>query len=332
MGKIWMPGGGGGGAKSDDTNVTKEYVLAGRTYIGSDTDDEVGTGTMPDKAGITQSAAGSVDSANKRVQLTIPSLGRYSTTSKLYIAYSTLASLIGLTAAKLWPNNTVLGITSSKQMMSGQTITPSTIQQRVSCGGKAMSSDIVVNAIPNIRSAITNCVSATWSKDDLYARMQRGYYNTNATSGYPETLIPGDTVRSVLGISSNKIIKGYNIANVQGSASEFKQFTGNVAPVASTKTFTDIDGARHTCYYLDLDLGFYPMAIQAVRNDGSGPNYYFWTGDQYNLCIVNMNAGKPYFFSYTEPNISWQSTHIYLPVLTYSTATWDVNIAGRYPN
>lgn len=113
MGKIWMPGGGGGGAKSDETNVTKEYVLAGRTYIGSDTDDEVGTGTMPDKAGTTQSASGSVDSANKRVQLTIPSLGRYSTTSKVYIAYSTLASLIGLTAAKLAKNQTVLGIAGS---------------------------------------------------------------------------------------------------------------------------------------------------------------------------------------------------------------------------
>lgn len=217
MGKIWMPGGGGGGAKSDETNVTKEYVLAGRTYIGSDTDDEVGTGTMPDKAGTTQSASGSIDSANKRVQLTIPSLGRYSTTSKLYIAYSTLASLIGLTAAKLWPNNTVLGITSNKQTMGQQTITPSTSQQTVSCSGKAMTGNVIVNAIPNIKGAITDAVSAMFSSNYIHVRLSRGYYNTNASSGYPEARVSASAMRNTLGISADKIKKGVSICGITGT-------------------------------------------------------------------------------------------------------------------
>lgn len=37
---------GGGGIGSDEVSVTKEYVLNGKIYVGSDTNDEIGTGTM----------------------------------------------------------------------------------------------------------------------------------------------------------------------------------------------------------------------------------------------------------------------------------------------
>ncbi len=37
---------GGGGIGSDELSVTKEYVLSGKTYVGADTNDEIGTGTM----------------------------------------------------------------------------------------------------------------------------------------------------------------------------------------------------------------------------------------------------------------------------------------------
>lgn len=40
--------GGGGGIGSDELTVTKEYVLAGKTYVGMDTDDEIGDGEMVD--------------------------------------------------------------------------------------------------------------------------------------------------------------------------------------------------------------------------------------------------------------------------------------------
>lgn len=41
-----------GGVTSDETTVTKDKVLIGETYLGSDTDDEVGTGTMPNNGAI----------------------------------------------------------------------------------------------------------------------------------------------------------------------------------------------------------------------------------------------------------------------------------------
>lgn len=37
---------GGGGIGSDELSVTKDYVLNGKTYVGTDTNDEMGTGTM----------------------------------------------------------------------------------------------------------------------------------------------------------------------------------------------------------------------------------------------------------------------------------------------
>lgn len=45
--------GGGGGIGSDELSVTKEYVLSGKTYVGADTDDEIGTGTMENNGATT---------------------------------------------------------------------------------------------------------------------------------------------------------------------------------------------------------------------------------------------------------------------------------------
>lgn len=89
-------------------NATKPDVLSGKTFTNDDGIEY--TGSMTNNAGSAKSATGSLDSTNKRVQLTVPANAYYSTASKLYIAYATLASLIGLTAAKIIKGNTILGI------------------------------------------------------------------------------------------------------------------------------------------------------------------------------------------------------------------------------
>lgn len=50
MGKVLISGGAGGGVSSDDTTTIAAHVLKGDTYLGSDTDDEAGTGTMKNVA------------------------------------------------------------------------------------------------------------------------------------------------------------------------------------------------------------------------------------------------------------------------------------------
>lgn len=92
-------------------NATKTDVLSGKTFTNDDGIEY--TGSMTNNAGSAKSATGSLDSTNKRVQLAVPANAYYSTASKLYIAYATLASLIGLTAAKIVKGNTILGITGT---------------------------------------------------------------------------------------------------------------------------------------------------------------------------------------------------------------------------
>jgi hypothetical protein len=40
-------GGGGGAPMSEDLTATSANVLSGKTFVGNDTDDDTGTGTMP---------------------------------------------------------------------------------------------------------------------------------------------------------------------------------------------------------------------------------------------------------------------------------------------
>ena len=166
-------------------NATTGDVLKGKTFTNDDGVEY--TGTLEDKSNTKQEVTASLDTTNKRVQMVAPATGKYTNgTSVLYTTYAKLASLIGLTAAKLWPGITILGITSSKSSMTGGTIKPGTSQQTISCNGKAMTSNVVVAAcsLPaaaNLKKGVTYTlpsgekVTGTWegyvaAATDLYYR------------------------------------------------------------------------------------------------------------------------------------------------------------------
>lgn len=52
MSECIFTGTGGGGVSSDELNARAAQVLAGRSYVGADTEDEAGTGTMPNIGGV----------------------------------------------------------------------------------------------------------------------------------------------------------------------------------------------------------------------------------------------------------------------------------------
>lgn len=111
----------GGGGLSDaelrKATAATADVLSGKTfYSGNKT---LKTGTMPDKSGKTQLATPTLDNANNRLQMNVPATGKYSTASKVYATYSTIRSLIGLTAEKIVNNNTILGITGTAKTIAG---------------------------------------------------------------------------------------------------------------------------------------------------------------------------------------------------------------------
>ena len=100
---------------SKDT-VTAETLLNG--YTAHNAAGTKITGTLADKTGTADyNAEASIDETNKRIKLKVPATGKYSVGNYLYAAYTTIANLIGLTAAKLVKGSTILGITGNNNNM-----------------------------------------------------------------------------------------------------------------------------------------------------------------------------------------------------------------------
>lgn len=164
--------------KTGAGSATPGDVLAGKTF-SSDAGEEL-SGTMVDYGGQWLQSAASLDGTNKVLLLAVSGTGRYNSASRLYAAYSTIASLIGLTSAKLWPGASMLGVTSSNSSMGGGTYTPNTAQQTVSCSGKAMTGNIVINPIPsNYYNANNNQTVFNYGSYGIAGSMGAYYADTN---------------------------------------------------------------------------------------------------------------------------------------------------------
>lgn len=135
MGKIFITGGSGGGTSSDELTVTSENVLEGESYVGSDTDDEIGTGTMKDYSGVEQTATASLDSTNSQLEMTIPNTGKYSALSKLSATFATIANLIGIDTSKMLNTLTLLGKTGTIGSQAAKTWYATTGDQTVIAAG-----------------------------------------------------------------------------------------------------------------------------------------------------------------------------------------------------
>lgn len=104
------------GVDTSGDTVIADVLVEG--YTAHDANKNQITGTLPDKTGTANHlATASLDSTNSRLKMKVPALGRFGTGNYLYAAYSTIASLIGLTAAKIVKGNTILGITGNSNNM-----------------------------------------------------------------------------------------------------------------------------------------------------------------------------------------------------------------------
>lgn len=176
-------------------NAAKADVLKGKTFTNNDGVEY--TGTMENKSGTAQSASASLDTTNSRVVMTVPATAKYDTASKLYAAYSTIRTLIGLTADKLWYNTTILGLKSSRSGLAAKTYTPGTANQTIAAGtcitgAQTIKGDANLKAA-NIKKGVTIFgIAGTWEgyvagEEDLYK------YGVNAANF---TLSSGETFES----------------------------------------------------------------------------------------------------------------------------------------
>lgn len=182
MGQILFSGGNGGLVSSDELTANTNYVLEGKTYMGSDTDDEAGTGTMKNVAAIDYGPSLAVSGSNLYCRMTNGAHIQNASPGYPEVAYSLdkVRTAINYTDAnKVLNDTTICGMTgtmpnqgtwdssvgvnssitiprgyhsgkgkvsNSVATMGAQTITPSHSKQTINCSGKYMTGNITVNA------------------------------------------------------------------------------------------------------------------------------------------------------------------------------------------
>ena len=191
-------------------------MVAGKTAVTSDSNDEAGNGGLADKNGTVQSATASLDTTNKRLQMTIPALGRYNTNSKLYAAFSAIASLIGLTAAKLVGGNTVLGV-------AGTALNDATIDNAndllsgvVAYGknGVKYTGNVAIQSVLSFSAAPYSSTQIVFTWKNPAKGPFSGVIIVGKTGSYPTSI--SDGTRWYKGSGSNTTASGTSTATVSG--------------------------------------------------------------------------------------------------------------------
>ncbi len=189
---------GGGGIGSDEVSVTKEYVLNGKTYVGTDSNDEIGTGTMANNGATGNQSinAGGSFSVMKGYHAQDFTVNANSLASQTSGTATSSHILSGQTA---WVNG--CRITGNITSMGGQTIAPGSSQQTVSSSSKYMTGNVIVNAVSNlsagnIKKGVTvGNVTGTWEgyiadSLDLY---NRGAWGSISSSNLSPTWSASDS-------------------------------------------------------------------------------------------------------------------------------------------
>lgn len=136
-----LMGSGGRGISSDELSATAGNVLTGKTYVGADTNDGIGTGIMPDRGAVSAELAAGGSYA-------VPE--GFHNGSGIITAKSLASQTVGnateshiLSGKKAWVNGSqIIGNIASQ---AGGTFNPTTSVRTLATGGKYLTSDVKVN-------------------------------------------------------------------------------------------------------------------------------------------------------------------------------------------
>ncbi len=242
---------------SNDT-VTAETLLSG--YTAHNAAGAKITGTLADKTGTADhSAEASIDVTNKRIKLKVPATGKYGVGNYLYAAYTTIANLIGLTAAKLVKGNTILGITGSNNNMD-------------TSGADAGAGDILAGKKAGVKGSL---ITGTMPNKGAWTGATTGNGNVTIPAGYHngQGHVSGAGAYNA-GVSAADGRVNADSANYKGGynagVSATKKGTAGAGDVLSGKTFTN---------------------GSSVGASGTMPNKGAWTGATTGSGNVTIPAG-----------------------------------------
>ncbi len=258
MGSVLFKGGGGGGTYSSDLTTTAGDVLKGKSYVGSDTNDDIGTGTleltgnavasqvltgktfyntnakskvtgsMTNVAGLENAKTTRVENNNLILGMTN---GAHITNSsgksypEVQTPYATVASKLGITAAKVANGSTIAGVTGTYKGLGDAT-------QAQVLSGAYFSTASLSNAVGTIPKRgyyqYTTGFGAGTDGSTPYVAFNNipvGYYTETSgnASWAPEIRMNENTFKDYVinryGITANKIAFGCEIMGIRGTNS-----------------------------------------------------------------------------------------------------------------
>lgn len=170
--------GGGGGVSSDELTATSAHVLENYSYVGKDTDDEAGVGTIPIKHSHTHdnSVSGQLGIVGIQLFARFPSAYyevQNGVNPYVYIPFADLAEVLGIEAAKMLATETIAGVQGTIPTKAAATYYATTSDQTISAkqylGGaqtiKALTQTnlVAANIIKGKTITINNGNANVWS-------------------------------------------------------------------------------------------------------------------------------------------------------------------------
>ena len=211
--------GGGGGVGSDELTVTAGKVVEGYTYVGADTDDEIGDGIIPNKGSSTVSQ--SVTTSGSNLVTRIPN-GAYITNAssgypEITSSLSSVASVGGLTAAKLLSGQTALGISGTAT--NDGTVTANTIISGYVgySNGVRIVGNVVVQSILSFSAAVYSSTAIAFTWQNPAKGPFSGVIIVGKTGAYPTSI--SDGTRYYNGSGNNTAASGTSRATVSSFTS-----------------------------------------------------------------------------------------------------------------
>lgn len=190
------------------------------------------------------------------------------TESEIRAPQDAVAYAAGLTADKLWPGQSVLGVVSNRPSMDGGTYTPSASQQIIGCAGNAMNGNIVIAGDGNL-------VAANIRKGVSIFGVA-GTYEGFVKNVFPKIYSYGIN-HDGYSIGSAFIKDGYySVGDTQCTIETVKKYDCDRANgvLVSCHKNQDTYGTVEPYVYDEIYNGWVPIKYQQIESTSPQPHYF----------------------------------------------------------